>query len=61
MSASESADKTVSSGFRRSQDGQDLGGGPGAGGLPDAFAPQPTTAAHTTRQVWPHALRVEAP
>ena len=42
--ASETADQDVSSGLRGPRDRQDFGGGPGAGGLPDALASHSTTS-----------------
>ena len=39
--AGEIAEQDFTSGLRRPQDGQGVGRGPGAGGLPDALAPTP--------------------
>ena len=56
--ASETAEQAFSSGLRRPQDGQNFGSRPCAGGLPDAFAPHFTTAAHkTTPALDPRAAR----
>ena len=46
-SAREIAEQDFSSGLRGPQDGQDFGGGPGAEGLPDTFAPHSTPQDHS--------------
>ena len=59
--AGETAEQDFLSGLRGSQDRQDFGGGPGAGGLLDALAPHSNTTAPTgLLQLWPRALFVPA-
>ena len=65
-SAGETAGQGFSSGLRRPQDGQEFGGDPGAGGLPEALAPHSTTTAphKTTPALAPRAAQIgplEAP
>ena len=56
--AGETAEQDFSSGLSEPQDGQDFGGGPGAGDLPDVLAPTRPLQHHTRPlQRWPRALR----